>query len=550
MEKFFKEEGDQGFRQYLKNNNIENKSVETIATKCELVITNEIIQFYKIQRSLEKEIGSLEKEIGSLEKQILTSTNKKDNEISNLSKKISELTFENYKIKQNLQKQIQIVDISSYSSSYSDYYFNKEKLQLVKNDVSFWSPFTTPNNELFKEFEEKIKYISNLTIEKEIHSKLVPLIKNIMERMGSKMEFIDTHDKATISGMFKPDWTVYTEKNKKDYFFCAGIGDTKKGNHFKIKHFGQIFKYMDLICIGCGLKTEINGFLINNSQICFIKGKKKLDQSKLNYEITKPYDFNEGLIYLFNFFQNSKEQTKLPFSLEEHMKKENCINTLEFENQGKSSSIFSVEYGNQIKIIKLFHRIEEKETEYNTIMDLGKTIKESIPTITNHNTEWIEMIPLGNLVDKKAPRSLFVKLTNLLKKVHTLGYIHRDIRPSNIIVYKNEPYLIDWGFAIKNNSEEIYQGTLMTASDRILDLLIDPSVKKFSLKPSDDLVSLVKTIIVLKETGVEEDIRSANLSLQQLKEYWKSVEKTSLIYKKLLDMALKCDYQSIIKFLE
>ncbi|KAM9970890.1 hypothetical protein ACTFIR_002754 [Dictyostelium discoideum] len=547
MEEFFTENGNESLRQFLKNNNIENKTVETIASECERVVYKGLNQERKISSSKIEELNNLlhkEKDILSQERNKFSSKIEELNkQILVLSNKKSDLTHENYKLKQNVIKKIKLLIYQySYSSSYSDYFSNKEKLQLVKMDCSFSKPFNGP---LYQPSEEvlSLKRICK-------HSNLVPLVQTLMENMGSQMEFLDTHEIATIAGMFKPDWTVYTSKNKSDYFFCAGIGDTKKGNKFKKKHYGQIIKYMDLICVGCEIKTEINGFLVNSSQICFITGKKGPNQKKLKYEVTQSFDFEEGLIYLFHTFEGSK-QIKLPLSLKQHMKKENCKDSLQFENQGKSSLIFSLDYKNQPKIIKWFHRNEEKETEYNTIKDLEKTIKESIPTITNHHKEWIEMTPLGILVDSNnATRSLFLKLTKLLKKVHALGYIHRDIRPSNVIVYDGEPYLIDWGFAIKINAEEIYQGTLMTASDRVLDLLIDSSVEKFSLKPSDDLVSLVKTMIVLKEIGVDKYIRSENLTHQQLKDYWISIQTTSFLYKKLLDLALNCDYQSIIKFLE
>ncbi|KAM9957245.1 hypothetical protein ACTFIW_008986 [Dictyostelium discoideum] len=437
MEEFFIEKGNESFRQFLKNNNIDNKTVETIVSKCEMVVTK-ALQFEKENKSQIRELERIllqENKISSskivelcniLGQEKIISSNKIDElynrlsqekiissskideltkQIRILSNKKSESTLEKYKSELNIEERNQIDDILNLSPE--NYFSKMEKLQLVTMDVSF----NKSHYKLSKEFKENIKSISNLKVE-------------------------------------------------------------------------------------------------NN------------------------------------------EQLNLPFSLQQHMEKENCKNSLQYENQGTSSLIFSLDYNNLPKIIKWFHRNEEKELEYNTIIDIGKTIKESIPTITNHNREWIEMTPFGILVDNNsATRSLFVKLTKLLEKVHALGYIHRDIRPPNIIVYDSEPYLIDWGFAIKINAEEIYQGTLMTASDRVLDLLIDPSVEKFSLKPSDDLVSLVKTMIVLKENGVEEYIRSENLTHQQLKDYWISIQ-TSSFYKKFLDMALNCDYQSIIKFLE
>ena len=47
--------------------------------------------------------------------------------------------------------------------------------------------------------------------------------------------------------------------------------------------------------------------------------------------------------------------------------------------------------------------------------------------------------------------SIIIKLCNILKEVHDLGYCHNDIKSSNIIISNDLVYLIDFGNCLKFN---------------------------------------------------------------------------------------------------
>jgi hypothetical protein len=88
-----------------------------------------------------------------------------------------------------------------------------------------------------------------------------------------------------------------------------------------------------------------------------------------------------------------------------------------------------------------------------------------------------------------------------LQLVHSNGYVHRDLRPENILVCgagspDPETFLIDFGFAMKiNDTPRLYQGSWTTASQRVLRTLASgqPDVV-FAIE--DDLESFLKMVLI------------------------------------------------------
>ena len=62
--------------------------------------------------------------------------------------------------------------------------------------------------------------------------------------------------------------------------------------------------------------------------------------------------------------------------------------------------------------------------------------------------------------------NIVIKLCNILKEIHDIGYCHNDIKRSNIIVNNDEVYLIDFGNCLKFNSSTVFFSP-HTASDEL-----------------------------------------------------------------------------------
>lgn len=89
-----------------------------------------------------------------------------------------------------------------------------------------------------------------------------------------------------------------------------------------------------------------------------------------------------------------------------------------------------------------------------------------------------------------------VKLTRIMKKVHKLGIVHRDLRPENITTPDGkEFYIVDWGLA-GSSGEVLPQvvGVAAYQSTAYLRAMREPKPCCYAFKAVDDLESIAYTI--------------------------------------------------------
>jgi serine/threonine protein kinase len=53
----------------------------------------------------------------------------------------------------------------------------------------------------------------------------------------------------------------------------------------------------------------------------------------------------------------------------------------------------------------------------------------------------------GGRVPEKTALSIMLPILDGLRDVHSKGFLHRDIKPQNILISKGSPKLADFGFA-------------------------------------------------------------------------------------------------------
>lgn len=119
--------------------------------------------------------------------------------------------------------------------------------------------------------------------------------------------------------------------------------------------------------------------------------------------------------------------------------------------------------------------------------------------------------------------SIYNKLLDAVKHVHSKEIIHSDLKPSNILINENkEPKIIDFGISkgIENSSSEIFSGTLAYADPRVIN-------KNLNQNEVSDLYALC---LILYEMLTKHKFFQSNTSLELIEEIkqFKFVEETDL----------------------
>lgn len=119
--------------------------------------------------------------------------------------------------------------------------------------------------------------------------------------------------------------------------------------------------------------------------------------------------------------------------------------------------------------------------------------------------------------------NLFFLLENLFA-IHAADVVHRDIRIANIL-YKsiggvNQFIISDFGFVVNRQNNEIYRGTIETASQRILQLLYRGE-KKFQVTQEDDLESFLKLVkLIYGRMRAPEPMEEKKAYCEKLFRFW------------------------------
>jgi len=84
----------------------------------------------------------------------------------------------------------------------------------------------------------------------------------------------------------------------------------------------------------------------------------------------------------------------------------------------------------------------------------------------------------------------WISAIKILEKIHSVGVIHRDIKPDHFLFWKNEWYLIDFGFAtfsLTNTTESSITREYIIGTPNYISI---PIHRGFSPTARDDLISL------------------------------------------------------------
>lgn len=112
------------------------------------------------------------------------------------------------------------------------------------------------------------------------------------------------------------------------------------------------------------------------------------------------------------------------------------------------------------------------------------------------NAPLIFISPLGSRIDSEGKLSVseVEDLLQTLRRVHSLGIVHRDIRPSNLLRRKGGILLCDWNASVNITIRRPvkFAGTLHYAGDIPLEAVGRNDT--YYPSPRDDLESLVRLV--------------------------------------------------------
>jgi len=116
--------------------------------------------------------------------------------------------------------------------------------------------------------------------------------------------------------------------------------------------------------------------------------------------------------------------------------------------------------------------IDNEKLVLDTLAAAGvaRDLQLAIPTVVERTENMLLIEPVGVHFNCDLYDCHVAQIIQVLKVAHNAGYVHRDIRPENLLRVSNDRALvIDWGFAEKVDFKGPYSGTLHFASDAVLD---------------------------------------------------------------------------------
>jgi hypothetical protein len=151
---------------------------------------------------------------------------------------------------------------------------------------------------------------------------------------------------------------------------------------------------------------------------------------------------------------------------------------------------------------------------------------------------------------------LAVQLVDCLKAAHLAGYVHRDVRPSNIVMrdgadHLPEVLLVDWACAALSGSGAVYyEGTVHYAATDILELLAINRHTEISPIPAHDLESLVYAVFDWTRRLSHPALAKActNDAYGEIAAAWKkdiASNEANRVHAQRLEFARNCQYEDL-----
>ncbi|KAL9657708.1 hypothetical protein ABK040_005061 [Willaertia magna] len=283
--------------------------------------------------------------------------------------------------------------------------------------------------------------------------------------------------------------------------------------------------------------------LTNYHQIIFMKAVRRYDG--IYYIESDPitlFDYNsnnnnyssDGWAYLCSMLKKCVDESHIVLPKIEDIEPLSLtkLNVVEFLGRGNTSIVYGIDaiqsgcFSNKKIALKLFYKHKEKSVDHECkIIDIlkEKGIK-NVPEVIK-KTETFVLLKRYNKLASPSPQQAN-QLIDALEEIHRLGFMHRDIRPDNIMQDDDGTViLIDWSFSLTKEEAKSgcgFTGTIAFSSDRYLD-------ESSEYRETDDCESLLKYLYYWDNAKLRKRLYNLREFTEQQKRYhtsriWKDVE--------------------------
>jgi len=227
------------------------------------------------------------------------------------------------------------------------------------------------------------------------------------------------------------------------------------------------------------------------------------------------------------------------------------ISMSDFLGGGATSQVYRASNGMVVKLLAdRFADLCENEKHILQQLSKNEAIQKYIPKVVEAANNALLMEPEG-LPLTHPTLAHWNQVLLILKELHAGGYVHRDIRPNNILIQAGtqDVLLIDFGFSVDAAKLVPYCGTVHYASNSILEALSQEH-QEIQCTPADDLVSLVHSAFSLHFPAFRSKLEKiAHYERQQIRRFWDETLKNIPHWKACLQAAEQAHYDALAKLL-